>query len=137
MEKSAAEAISGLTLTVDDYKEAVLILKKRFGNKQQIITKHMDILFSLEPVTSQHNLCGLCHLYDLVESQVRGLKSLGVEPSSYGSLLTFVLLQKLPPELQLIVSRAVNESNWNLDELLKQLEGSLSLPNREAAENVD
>ena len=104
VEKSAAEAISGLTLTADNYKEAVLILKKRFGNKQQIITKHMDILLSLEPVTSQHNLRGLCHLYNLVESQVRGLKSLGVEPSSYGSLLSSVLLQKLPSELRLIVS---------------------------------
>ena len=36
LEKSAAEAISGLTLTADNYKEAVSILKKRFGNKQQI-----------------------------------------------------------------------------------------------------
>ena len=44
VENSAAEAISGLTLTSDNYKEAVLILKKRFGNKQQIITKHMDTL---------------------------------------------------------------------------------------------
>ena len=64
VEKSATEAISGLTLTADNYKEAVLVLKKRFGNKQQIITKHMDILLSLEPVTSQHNLRGLHHLYD-------------------------------------------------------------------------
>ena len=97
------------------------ILKKRFGNKQQIITNHMDILLSLEPVTSQHNLCGLRHLYNSVESQVRGLKSLGVEPSLYGSLLSSVLLQKLPSELRLIVSREVSESDWNLNELLKQL----------------
>ena len=32
LEKSAAEVISGLTLTADNYKEAVSILK-RFGNK--------------------------------------------------------------------------------------------------------
>ena len=122
VEKSASEAISGLTLTAGNYKEAVSILKKRFGNKQQIITKHMHILLSLEPVTSQHNLGGLRHLYDLVESQVRGLKFLGVEPSSYSSLLSSILLQKLPSELRLIVSREVSESDWNLDELLKQLE---------------
>ena len=66
----------------------------------------MDILLSLEPVTSQHNLRGLRHLYDLVESQVRGLKSLGVESSSYGSLLLSVLLQKLPSELSCKVSEA-------------------------------
>ena len=79
---------------------------------------------------SQHNLHGLRHLYDLVESQVRGLKSLGVEPSSYGSLLSSVLLQKLPPELRLIVSREVSESDWNLDKLLKQLEREIKARER-------
>ena len=91
LEKSAAEAISGLTLTADNYKEAVSILKKRFGNKQQIITKHMDTLLKVEAVSSPNNLKGLRHLYDLVESQVRGLKTLGVESTSYGSLLFPVL----------------------------------------------
>ena len=33
VDKSAAEAISGLTLTADNYKEAVTILKKRYGNE--------------------------------------------------------------------------------------------------------
>ena len=134
MEKSAAKAIFGLTLTSDNYKEAVSILKKRFGNKQQIITKHMYILLNVEPVPSQHNLHRLCHLYmyDLVESQVRGLKSLGVEPSSNGSLLSSMLLQKLPSELCLTVSREVNESDWNLDEILKQLEYEIEARERAA-----
>ena len=74
VEKSAAEAISGLDLTADNYKEAVMILKKRFGNKQQIITKPIDILLSLESVTSQHKLLELRQLFNLVEAQVRGLK---------------------------------------------------------------
>ena len=131
VEKSAAEAISGLTLTADNYKEAVTILKKGFGNKQQIITKHMDILLALEPVTSQHKLRELRQLFDLVEAQVRGLKSLGVESTSYGSLLTSVLLQKLPHELRLIVSGEVEEGDWNLDELLKQLEREIGARERE------
>ena len=130
VEKSAAEAISRLTLTADNYKEAVTILKKRFGNKQQIITKH--ILLSLEPVTSQHKLRELRQLFDLVEAQVRGLKSLGVESASYGSLLTSVLLQKLPHELRLIVSREVEEGDWNLDELLKQFEREIGARERAA-----
>ena len=116
IEKSAAEAISGLTLTANTYKEVVTILKKRFGNQQQIITKHVDILLSLEPVTSQHKLRELRQLFHLVEAQMRGLKSLGVESTSYGSLLTSVLLQKLPHEVCVIVSR-VEEGDWNLDEV--------------------
>ena len=59
LERAAYDAISGLTLTSANYHEAVAILKKRFGNKQQIIAKHMDMLLNAEPVTSQHNLTGL------------------------------------------------------------------------------
>ena len=67
-----------------------------------------------------------------MESQVRGLKSLGVESSSYGSLLLSVLLQKLPSELRLVLSRKVSEADWNLDELLKQLEREIEARERAA-----
>ena len=56
----------------------------------------MDALLNLEAPTSQYNLKGIRHLHDMVESQVKGLKSLGVSAESYGSLLTSVLMNKLP-----------------------------------------
>ena len=99
-------------------------------NKQQIVSKHMDILLNLEAVSSQHNLKGLCCLYDVVESQVRGLKSLGVDSSSYGSLLSSVLLQKIPPEMRLVLSREIAEGDWNLDALLKKLEWEIEARER-------
>ena len=52
LERTARDAISGLTLTAANYKEAVEILQKRFGSKQQIISKHMDILLNHNPVVS-------------------------------------------------------------------------------------
>ena len=70
----------------------------------------------------QHDIKSLRHLYDLVESQVRVLKSLVVELTSYGSLLLSVLLQKLTPDLCLILNRSIHEDVWNLDSLLRQLE---------------
>ena len=78
LEGPAADAISGLKLTSANNSEAIEILKKRLGNKCQIIAKHMDLLMNIDPVTSQHNLKGLRHLYDTVESQVRSLRSFGV-----------------------------------------------------------
>ena len=107
--------LSGLTLTVNNYKEAVSIL---IGNKQQIVSKHNDVFLKSEAISSQHYLKGLCRT---VESQVRGLKSLGIESSCYGSLLSSVILQKLPPELHLIVSREIGEGDWNFDALLNGL----------------
>ena len=60
----------------------------------------------------------------------RGLKSLGVSAESYGSLLVSVLLNKLPQELRLIVSRQVNEEKWNLDRLLNMVEKEISARER-------
>ena len=117
LERSAAEAISGLTLTSANYDEAITILKKRFGNKQLIINKHMDILLNLDAVTSSYNLRGLRRLFDLVESNVRGLRS-----ESYGSLLSSVLMNKLPQEFRLLVSRDIKDGECELDSLMRVVE---------------
>lgn len=130
LEGPASGAISGLKLTSANYAEAVEILKKRFGRKQQIIAAHMDVLLNLDAVSSQFNLMGLRHLYDLIETQVRSLKSLGVPPESYGTLLSSVLVNKLPQELRLIVSREVPDSDWDLDRLMKVLEGEIEARER-------
>ena len=100
LELTAYEAISGLTLSSANYREAVDVLHKRFGDKQLIISKHMETLLSIEAVTSEQNVRGLCRLHDDVESHIKGLKSLGVAPESYGALLSPVLLSKLSPELR-------------------------------------
>lgn len=121
LEHTAREAISGLSLTSANYGEAISILKKRFGSKHQIVNKHMDVLLNVEPVTSPQNLRGLRHLYDLVESHIRSLNSLGVASDSYENLLSPVLLNKLPSELRLIVSREVSEADWSLDALMKAM----------------
>lgn len=130
LEGPASEAISGLKITTTNYNEAVAILRKRFGNKQQIITKHMDMLLNIDAVTSQHNLKGLRHLYDVVESQVRGLKSLGVSADTYGSLLSSVLMNKLPQELRLIISRQVREEEWTLDGIMEITEREITARER-------
>ena len=80
----------------------------------------MEVLLNVEPVLSSHNLKRLRQLYDQLESHVRSLKSLGVTPESYGSLLSSVLLNKLPSELRLIISRKVSERDWNLMKEVEQ-----------------
>ena len=81
----------------------------------------MDALLKIETVTSDTNLKSLRHLYDVVEAQVRGLKALGVASNSYGSLLSSVLLNKIPKEIRLIISRKVGGGDWDLDQMLKML----------------
>ena len=74
---------------------------------------------NIDPVTSQHNLKGLRHLYDTVESQVRSLRSLGVSVDSYGSLFSSVFVNKLLQELRLIISRHIREDEWTLDAIMR------------------
>ena len=94
LQRTALDSISGLSLTSLNYREAVSILEKRFGNKPQIVSKHMDI--NLDAVNSSQNLKGLRRLYDTIESNVRSLKSLGVTSNTYGTLLASVLFNKIP-----------------------------------------
>jgi hypothetical protein len=96
LEKSAAEAISGLKITSANYQEAIDILDKIFGNQQQIVNAHMNALLNLPKVTNVDDLKALRQLHDKVESHMRGLKSLKVDSGSYGSLLTPILIDKLP-----------------------------------------
>eukprot|EP00731_Ephydatia_muelleri_P009492 Em0005g78a len=131
-----AEAIAGLSLTSSNYDEAIAVLKKRFGNKQQLIAKHMDVHLHIEPVTSSRNIKGLRQLYDKVESQVRCLKSLGVDSASYGTLLTSILTSKIPHDLSLIISREVPQDEWEFEAILKVIEREVEARERTAESYV-
>ena len=125
LEKSAYDAIAGLTLSSANYSEAIEILKKRFGNRQMIVSRHMEVLLGLTAVSVEHDLKGLRRLFNEVEANVRSLKALGVERESYGTMLTSVLLTKLPPEIRLVVTRKVPGDDLDLEILLKVLEEEL------------
>ena len=133
LEGTAYEAIAGLSLSALNYSEAVRILNKRFGNKQLIISKHTESLLAVNSVASDHHLQDLRKLYDQSESNIRSLKALGVEPESYGAMLSSVLLGKLPPDLRLIISRTVSTDELNVEHILETFERELVA--RERASN--
>ena len=133
LERSAREAVSGLALTATNYHEAIDTLKKRFGCKQQIVNKHMDALLHVEAVSSSQNTRALRRLFDNISCHIRSLKSLGVDSDSYGSLLCPVFLNKIPADLQLIVSRKVSEDEWNLDLLMTAIEEEITARERVSA----
>ena len=118
LEGPAMRAVAGLKLTLANYAEAIDTLKNRFGNKQQIISQHMETLLELETVTSPNNIKALRCLYDQVEFQVRSLKSLKVPLNSYGNLLSSLFMNRLPQELRLIISRQIGEEEWHIDEIM-------------------
>ena len=92
----------------------------------------MEELLNLEAVTSILNLKRLRHLYDSVETRIRNLRSLGISSDSYGSLLASVLLNRLPPELRVIVTREITDEEWNLAKVMEIFQKELDACERAA-----
>ena len=130
LEGNAASVIAGIPLTAKNYAEAVSLLHERYGNKQVLISGHIDKLLNLSPVTSNTDTKKLRELHDEIEVNVRCLKNLDIASSTYGPVLVNIIMSKLPEDIKLIVSRAMASVNslgmgcsdeWKIDELLKSL----------------
>ena len=52
----ALSAVSGLHLSSDNYKEAVELLDRRFGNEQLLISAHMESLLNISKIRSRDNI---------------------------------------------------------------------------------
>ena len=130
LEGVAREAIAGLSLTEENYVAAVTTLKKRFGSTQQIVSKHMEALLQIEPVTNSQNVKALRRLFDTISSHMRSLASLKIEEDSYGNLLCPVLVNKIPADMQLLISRKIPEAEWKLQSLMTAIEEEITARER-------
>ena len=83
----AQKLIEGLTLSEDNYREAIPLLKDRFGNTQSLIAADMDDLRNINPVRNLKKVTHLRQMYDKLAINIRNLKDLNVETCTYGSLL--------------------------------------------------
>ncbi|XP_040066946.1 uncharacterized protein LOC120840458 [Ixodes scapularis] len=95
----AANAISGLQATAECYKDAIEILSERFGSKQRIQREYLERLRSLPTVKSDRDVRGLRNIYDHVQTNIRGLRALGVSSATYSTMMVDVLLSNLPTDI--------------------------------------
>ena len=95
----------------------------------------MEALLHLDTVQN-HSARSLSPMYDEVESHVRSLNLLGVLPESYGSVAASTLLNKLPHDVRLIVSRGVSDAQWNLECFLKTLNDEIEARERAVSTQI-
>ena len=107
--------ISGLSLNSENYKEAVNVLKERFGKKQTLFFSYMDSFVQLPVVKNSNDAINLRKLYDKIEISVRDLDSLDVKKENYRNKF---INARLPEELRLYLSRNFKNNLWNIDDLL-------------------
>ena len=117
---AAYAVIDGLSISNENYKEAVELLLSRFGSKQVIESSFMNTLRKLPAVKSLDDIKSLRLLYDKTEAVVRSLKGIRTEPGSYGTFITPLLMAKLPEELRILIARSLDsrEDTWKLEEVL-------------------
>ena len=116
LEGPAYSAVKGFTMTSGNYKEVIDVLHERFGSKDVIISSHMDALLKL-PLVNNSDTKRFRSVYDLIEQNIRGLKTLGISSKEYGSLLLPILMSILPQEFKLILTRNVPKDKWSLGSL--------------------
>jgi len=129
---AALSAISGLAITKDNYNAAIEILGDRFGQRHVVISAHMDALMKIPVVTDNDDIKKLRRVYDQVESHIRSLEALEVNSESYGCLLVPVVLNHLPDEMRLILSRKFEPKDgvWELDKVLQGLKAEIEARER-------
>ena len=115
MEGNTASAIAGFSLSATNYQAAVVVLQERFANPQAIIANHMEKLLKLPSVSNARDTKQLRNVYNALEANIRSLKTLGIKSEQYGSLLVPVMLNKLPQELRLVISRKFERDLWDFD----------------------
>ena len=73
---SALQSINVLSLNATNYKEAIEVLHEQYGNRQMLISAHMQKLEKLPRIKSSNDISGLRKMYDQIEVCVRLIKSL-------------------------------------------------------------
>ena len=133
LEGKAHRAVAGLELKEENYDNAIKILKERFGNKQQIISSHMQALLKLQGLPNE-KVSQLRLIFDQINAHVRGLETLGVTAERYGSLLIPIIMSRMPSDITIHVARKIKEDIWPIDEILDIIKDEISA--REYSEKV-
>ena len=86
----------------------------------------MSKLLQLEKVLNSKNVKELRNLYDRVESHIRSLLTAGIPQENYGPLLIPIVLEKLPDDIKLELSRKLGTDKWKIDEFLEILKEEIT-----------
>ena len=126
--KPAWSAIVQFALTLANYKVATDFLKKRYGKKTAIQRAYINDLLNMEPIYSERDTNQLRMMFDFAETKHPALKACGVGQDSYSAIVVHSLLEKLPEQLHLTITREEDHHEWNLQQLFETLGHKIELP---------
>ena len=133
LEGLAARCIEGLSVTADNYDNAIELLQNHFSKTQHVIAIHMDALIKITS-NSNDKPSSLRFEFDKINVHARGLATLGIRSEQYNSILIPIVMSKLPSEIRLRIARETKDDVWKLDDLLSIIKNEVEA--REASEGV-
>ena len=90
---------------MSNYKTAVHILQKRYGNTQVLISSFLNKFVTLAKVKNDKDIKGLRKLLDQTESSIQNLSSPDVTTDRYGTLLVSLINDKLPDNIRISIAK--------------------------------
>lgn len=96
LEGEAARVISNLEVSDQNYAQAWELLCERYNNNRQLITNHLNSLFSIEPLQRESDK-SLRYLSDHVTKNLRALKTLGQPTDQWDTIIIHMVTTKLDP----------------------------------------
>ena len=117
----AQTCIAGFPVVGANYTAAYKLLNERFGNEHLVIQAHMKQITQVKRVTRGTG-AELRKLSDSIQSHVRSLETKGVDKGHFGALLIPMIQEKIPEDVDLLISRKMGKESWNIDVYLKYLQ---------------
>ena len=84
------------------------------------------------PKLSTDNVLRLSSFYNTIESSIRSLPTIGLNPSHYGRLLIPVILERLSNAIKLLITRKLGKNNCKIIEIVESIKEEV-----EARENYE
>ncbi len=121
----AKNTIEGLSLTAENYDEAISLLKSRYGDKKFLISTFFKVILDLKPIADCSDVGKLRDLYDSIEINVRNLKTLGITSDRFAPVIIPTILSKIPEAICHEVMKVNRESDWNFDAVLGKFQAEV------------
>jgi hypothetical protein len=87
-------AIESLSISGDNYVNAIELLRKRVENKRLIVQEHVSNILSMSPILKSSHI-ELRGLIDTINNNIAALKVLDIKTDSWDALLVPIVLEKL------------------------------------------
>ncbi|XP_052762257.1 uncharacterized protein LOC128204895 [Mya arenaria] len=115
---AAKSAVAGLALSSANYNIAVDILRKRFGNPQEIVDQHYHKLVNLSPATNK--VSSLREFLDNIERHLRCLEMLNQNINQ--DVFVSIVKSKLPEDVLLQIELQNGVQKWTIGSLKERIE---------------